>query len=102
MSARSLSGVAGETVETTWRLANFLCETSNYILMPGRSYKKADLIRTLSIGQTIWMKGWRMVTEREPGTYILYIWQVICNFSTPDRRQSKTSILSTDVDQRRS
>ena len=99
MLARSISGVTGETVETTWRLANFLCETSNYILMPGRSYKKADLIRTLSIGQTIWMKGWRMVTESEPGTYNLYIWHLICYFTTPDRLHSNTLILSKNVDQ---
>ena len=60
--------VTVEPIETTWRLANAVCETSKHILMPGRSYKKADLIKTLDVGQKIWMKGWRMVTEREPGT----------------------------------
>ena len=56
-----------EPIETTWRFANVICESSNYILLPGRSYRKSGLIKSLTVGQAVWLKGWRMVTENQPG-----------------------------------
>ncbi|KAH3705091.1 uncharacterized protein LOC127861097 [Dreissena polymorpha] len=58
-----------EQTRARWEDANDVCQSSGSLLFPGRSFQKKVLQKMLIDGESVWLYGWRAVTDpSEDGT----------------------------------